>query len=185
MASPESKKKSLKNTLVGRQPYLDDFEVDSVQSNEFNQETDEFATPMETPSGTPKYTGTQLLSVANGEAFKAIVIGNANVGKTRMTYLYVNNELPPVTKQQTIGVEFYGKTLVFGMFDQKSRQPVNKSMRISFYDTAGQEKYDAITVAHYRKAMGALVVYSVSDRESFIAVDKWITQIQENAGPLC
>ena len=71
------------------------------------------------------------------------------------------------------------------MIDNKTRQPVNKSMRISFYDTAGQEKYDAITTAHYRKSMGALVVYSVNDRSSFIAVEKWINQIKENAGPNC
>ena len=134
---------------------------------------------------TPKYTGTKLQSVANGEAFKAIVIGNANVGKTRMTYLFVNNEIPPVTKQETIGVEYYGKTMVFGMLDKSTRQPVNKSMRVSFYDTAGQEKYDAITFSHYRKAMGALVCYSVSDRNSFEAVEKWIDAIQENAGPNC
>lgn len=102
-----------------------------------------------------------------------------------MTYLFVNNELPPVTKQQTIGVEYYGKTIVFGMIDKKTRQPVNKSMRISFYDTAGQEKYDAITTAHYRKSMGALVVYAVSDRASFTSVEKWINQIKENAGPNC
>jgi len=38
-----------------------------------------------------------------------------------------------------------------------------KKLNLSFYDTAGQEKYDAITKAHYRKAMGALVCYSVTD----------------------
>ena len=47
-------------------------------------------------------------------------------------------------------------------------------MRIDFYDTAGQEKYDAITTSHYRNAFGALVVYSVTDRESFEAAGNWI-----------
>lgn len=56
---------------------------------------------------------------------------------------------------------------------------------MQFYDTAGQEKYDAITKAHYRKSMGALVCYSVADLKSFQAVDKWIRQVKENAGPHC
>ena len=73
-----------------------------------------------------------------------------------------------------MGVEYYAKQITFGMVDQMSRKPVNRSMRVSFYDTAGQEKYDAITTAHYRKAMGALIVYSVTDRVSFESVDKWI-----------
>ena len=40
---------------------------------------------METKIMTPKYIGKRLANVANGEAFKAIIIGNAHVGKTRMT----------------------------------------------------------------------------------------------------
>ena len=61
------------------------------------------------------------------------------------------------------------------MVDRVTRRPVTKAIKISFYDTAGQEKYDAITTAHYRRAMGALVVYSVTDRASFEAVPKWIS----------
>ena len=41
-------------------------------------------------SVTPIHSGLPTQFVANGEAFKTIVIGNANVGKTRMTHLYVN-----------------------------------------------------------------------------------------------
>ena len=115
-----------------------------------------------------------IYSVANGEAFKAIVVGNSDVGKTRMTYLFVNSEVSPITKRKTIGVEYYSKTVMFPMIDQTTRQAQTKAIRVSFYDTAGQEKYDAITTAHYRKSMGALVCYSVTDRSSFDAMPKWI-----------
>lgn len=112
--------------------------------------------------------------VADGESFKAIVVGNADVGKTRMTYLYVNSTVPPETLRQTMSVEYFSKVIQFGMIDSVSKLPCTKAIRISFYDTAGQEKYDAITTAHYRRAVGALVCYSVADRASFEAVPKWI-----------
>ena len=60
------------------------------------------------------------------------------------------------------------------MTDPAKRVPITKSMRINYYDTAGQEKYNALTASHYRKALGALVVFSVTDRESFLAADKWL-----------
>jgi len=75
---------------------------------------------------TPTHTGRPLVSVANGEAFKAIVIGNADVGKSRMTYLFVNDELPPQDKSETVGIEYYSKTILFGMVDKMTHIPVTK-----------------------------------------------------------
>ena len=74
--------------------------------------------------------------VANGEAFKVIVIGNSDVGKTRLTYIYTNGELPPKNMKQTVGVGYYGKTIPFFLLNEKGER-VAKSIRISFYDTAG------------------------------------------------
>ena len=51
--------------------------------------------------------------VAKGEAFKVIVVGNSDVGKTRMTYVYANGELPPKNMKATVGVGYYGKTIPF------------------------------------------------------------------------
>ena len=79
---------------------------------------------MPTPDGqavTPNYTGKPVHKVANGEAFKAIVIGNAGVGKTRMTYLFVNERLLTEETKETVGVEFFSKTVMFGMIDQVTR----------------------------------------------------------------
>ena len=66
------------------------------------------------------------------------------------------------------------KNLVFQMHDRILHKPITKHMRVHFFDTAGQERYSAIATSHYRKAFGALVCYSVSDRESFEAVEAWI-----------
>ena len=51
--------------------------------------------------------------MAKGEAFKVIVVGNSDVGKTRMTYIYTNGELPPKNMKATVGVGYYGKTIPF------------------------------------------------------------------------
>ena len=44
------------------------------------------------PEVTPIHSGLPTQIVANGEAFKTVVVGNKDVGKTRMTYLYVNGD---------------------------------------------------------------------------------------------
>lgn len=121
--------------------------------------------------------------MANGDVFKAIVIGNHGVGKTRMTYIYVNGEQPP--EQETVGCEYFSKTIIFGATDSITREPVTKSIKINFYDTAGQEKYNSLTSSHYRNAHGAVVVYSVTDRASFKAAETWIKKVSEYAGNDC
>ena len=123
--------------------------------------------------------------VANLEPFKAIVVGNLGVGKTRMTNLFVNSEIVPTTKKKTIGLEVLSKTIMFSMKDIITMQTQIKAIRVSFYDTAGQEKYDSITKVHYRKALGAIVCYSVTDRKSFEAVPKWISEIKDLADTNC
>jgi len=61
----------------------------------------------------------------------------------------------PKTGGNTIGVEFATKNVT--MKD-------GATVKAQLWDTAGQEKYRAITVAHYRKALGALIVYDITKR---------------------
>ena len=99
--------------------------------------------------------------MAKGEAFKVIVVGNSDVGKTRMTYIYANGELPPKNMKATVGVGYYGKTIPFFLENQKGEQ-VAKSIRISFYDTAGQEKFQSLGYAFYRGADCCALVYDIT-----------------------
>ena len=173
MSSPPSSRKSRSKPIPRKQ----DLEVEPV-----------VALMKKSPMGanpeiTPIHSGLPTQIVANGEAFKAIILGNKDVGKTRMTYLYVNGDQPPA--YETVGCEYYSKTIIFGTTDSVSRHPVTKSMRVNFYDTAGQEKYNSLTVSHYRKALGAIVVYSITDRASFVAAENWIEKVKDNAGPNC
>ena len=54
-------------------------------------------------------------------------------------------------------------------------------MKLQIWDTAGQERFRTITTAYYRGAMGILLVYDVSDENSFTNVRNWMRQIDQNA----
>ena len=87
------------------------------------------------------------------KSISIIIIGDGGVGKTSLLKCYDGKEF---TNQhvRTVGVDAVRK--------QKQIDGVDFQARI--WDTAGQEKYRAITVAHYRKALGALVVYDITKR---------------------
>lgn len=51
------------------------------------------------------------------------------------------------------------------------------NIKISFFDTSGEEKYHAVTACHYRKATGALIVYDVTNRQSFENIPRWLNDV--------
>ena len=71
----------------------------------------------------------------------------------------------------TIGVEFGVKTI----------QIDGKLIKIQIWDTAGQEAFQAITRTYYKGAMGALLVYDITRRDSFIHVTKWLEEVRNNS----
>ena len=71
----------------------------------------------------------------------------------------------------TIGVEFGVKTV----------QIDGKLIKIQIWDTAGQEAFQAITRTYYKGAMGALLVYDITRRDSFIHVTKWLEEVRNNS----
>ena len=93
-----------------------------------------------------------------------ILIGDVSVGKTCLLSRYLKNQLPK-TVGPTIGVEFATKNV--SMKD-------GATVKAQLWDTAGQEKYRAITVAHYRKALGCLIVFDVTNRKTFNNVKYWL-----------
>ena len=84
---------------------------------------------------------------------------------------YQNNRLPRSTAM-TIGVEFGTKNVML---------KDGTTVKAQLWDTAGQEKYRAITVAHYRNAVGALVVYDVTRSSTFQNVKYWIESLCNSA----
>lgn len=104
-------------------------------------------------------------------SFKVILIGDVWVGKTCLLSRYLKNTLPKKVGN-TIGVEFATKNVT--MKD-------GATVKAQLWDTAGQEKYRAITVAHYRKALGCLIVYDITNRKTFNNVKYWLQSLLDSA----
>ena len=67
--------------------------------------------------------------------------------------------------KKTLGVDF--------LLKRKFIKAINKDIEFMIWDTAGQEYYDAITRRYYKGASGALIVFSICNRDSFKAVKSW------------
>ena len=100
--------------------------------------------------------------------FKIILVGDSGVGKTNILSRYVNDYFSESTKS-TVGVEL----------GCKIEEINNTKVKIQIWDTAGQERYKSITQTYYKGAKGALIVYDISRKESFLNVDKWIGDLKE------
>ena len=101
--------------------------------------------------------------------FKIILTGDSGVGKTNILSRYVNDTFSDSTKS-TVGVEL----------GCKIEEINNSKVKIQIWDTAGQERYKSITKTYYKGAKGALIIYDISRKESFINVDKWIDDLKES-----
>lgn len=104
--------------------------------------------------------------------FKVIIVGDSETGKTNILSRYTQDKFTP-GYICTIGVDFGTKVVSYD----------GKQIKVQVWDTAGQERYMAITKAYYRGAVGALILYDVTNKQSFENVEKWLTQLKEyNSG---
>ena len=101
--------------------------------------------------------------------YKILLVGDSGVGKTNIMLRYLNKEFNINTKA-TVGVEFGSKNIIID----------KKVIKGQIWDTAGQERYRAITSSYYKGAHGAFVVYDITLKESFEAVDRWINDLRNN-----
>jgi Ras-related protein Rab-18 len=58
-----------------------------------------------------------------------------------------------------------------------------KAYRLNLLDTAGQERFRTLSNSYYRGAHGVILVYDISNRESFIAMERWFDEAETNAMP--
>ncbi|KRX06787.1 P-loop containing nucleoside triphosphate hydrolase [Pseudocohnilembus persalinus] len=107
--------------------------------------------------------------------FKTILVGDSGVGKTNILGKFTRNEFYLQSKT-TIGVEMASRILV---------GEDNKVIKADVWDTAGQEKFLSVTQAYFRNAVGALLVYDITKKQTFNDLDKWIKSIRDYSGPQC
>ena len=102
--------------------------------------------------------------------FKVLLLGNSDVGKSSLLLRYVdsvwNDAFVP-----TIGVDFKVKTLNIN----------DKKIKMQIWDTAGQERFRTVVATYFRGAHGILLLYDVTNKDSFKNLENWLIEIEKNA----
>ena len=102
-----------------------------------------------------------------------VLVGNNGVGKTSLSNRYANNTFKE--EITTVGV---GSRIMVVDLDGREH-------KIKLSDTAGQEKFRNITSSFYQGADAIIVVYDVTDYNSFISVAKWLQDVNKYAPNAC
>ena len=105
---------------------------------------------------------------------KVVLLGESGVGKTSIISRFINDTFDEglVT---TTGASYVGKDMVFKDYN-------NQVIKFEIWDTAGQEKYRSLTQIFYKDAAIAILVYDITNEDSFEEVKNyWYKQIEESA----
>ncbi|XP_058110524.1 uncharacterized protein LOC131253516 [Magnolia sinica] len=100
--------------------------------------------------------------------FKLVLLGDGRVGKTSLVLRYVNNVFSE-KQEATVQASYLTKRLVI------EGVPIN----LSIWDTAGQERFHALGPIYYRDADAALLVYDITDNDTFVRVRNWVKELQQ------
>jgi small GTP-binding protein len=109
-----------------------------------------------------------------GPEFKAVFVGDSSVGKTSIIMTYCSQPFSE-ERQPTIGSAFLSREIT-----TKHGPAV-----LQIWDTAGQERYRSLVPMYCRGAAVAVVVFDITDRESFADLGGWIEQVRSDVSQGC
>ena len=101
--------------------------------------------------------------------YKILLLGDSTVGKTCFLLRYTDDTFLDL-HMATIGLDYRLKTMIL---------EDHKIVKVQLWDTAGQDKFRAITRNYYKGARGIILIYDVTNIKSFENIKKWITEIKE------
>ena len=111
--------------------------------------------------------------------YKIILVGDSTVGKTSL-FKRITSGVFMDRNVQTVGRD--RKALELEITVKEEDKEVQKKLNIILEDTAGQERYRAITKTYFKGANGAILLYNICDRRSFNHLKDWLHMIKENIG---
>lgn len=103
--------------------------------------------------------------------FKLVFLGEQSVGKTSLITRFMYDSFDS-TYQATIGIDFLSKTMYLE----------DRTVRLQIWDTAGQERFRSLIPSYIRDSSAAIVVYDITNTNSFAQVDKWIEDVRAERG---
>ncbi|KAJ4319297.1 hypothetical protein N0V94_003990 [Neodidymelliopsis sp. IMI 364377] len=128
---------------------------------------------------------------------KIVSLGDSGCGKSSLTVRLCEGRFSP-HHDVTIGVEFGSRIVPVGPPASYSlsinnpsknepppspskKDPPQKHMKLSLWDTAGQETYKSITRSYFRGASGALLVFDISRKNTFLSATSWLHDLRQIA----
>lgn len=106
-----------------------------------------------------------------GANFKVVLLGEGSVGKTSLVTRYIKNTFNE-RHVTTIQASFLSKRLNIE----------GQRVTLNIWDTAGQERFHALGPIYYRDSNGALLVYDITDNNSFVKVKNWVKELRSQLG---
>jgi len=104
--------------------------------------------------------------------FKLVLLGESAVGKSSLVLRFVKGQFLEY-QESTIGAAFLTQTVCLN----------DTTVKFEIWDTAGQERYHSLAPMYYRGAQAAIVVYDITNNESFERAKKWIKELQRQGNP--
>ncbi|SAM04007.1 hypothetical protein [Absidia glauca] len=103
--------------------------------------------------------------------YKLVFLGEQSVGKTSLITRFMYDTFDNAY-QATIGIDFLSKTMYLS----------DRTVRLQIWDTAGQERFRSLIPSYIRDSSVAVIVYDISNRESFMNTNKWIDDVRAERG---
>eukprot|EP00906_Rhabdomonas_costata_P025405 RCo036325 len=103
--------------------------------------------------------------------YKLVFLGDQSVGKTSIITRFMYDTFDK-QYQATIGIDFLSKTLYLE----------DRTVRLQLWDTAGQERYRSLIPSYIRDSSVAVIVFDITNRQSFESVDKWLDDVRAERG---
>uniref|UniRef100_A0A1B6CP69 Ras-related protein Rab-21 n=2 Tax=Clastoptera arizonana TaxID=38151 RepID=A0A1B6CP69_9HEMI len=103
--------------------------------------------------------------------FKVVLLGEGCVGKTSVVLRYVEDKFND-KHITTLQASFLNKKLNIS----------GKRVNLAIWDTAGQERFHALGPIYYRMSNGAILVYDITDEDTFQKVKNWVKELKKMLG---
>lgn len=111
------------------------------------------------------------MAAARPRVAKVVLLGDQAVGKSSLVQRFHQNKFDERAKP-TIGAAFVSKDVV---------TDTGENVKLEIWDTGGQERFRSMANLYYRNASAAIVVYDITDANSFATMQTWIEELEEKA----